>query len=206
MQHRPDILQLDEAGQPNNWCSWQDAICYQAKNMIVWSLGEVRFTFYGGKSRATGDVSTVIVPSIIAVRNQNQSKTRHTRTPTLTNHNLFRRDLFICAYCGRPFKEEKLTRDHIIPVSRWKEVKKDHLGKGPNVWMNCITSCKPCNNFKDDNLLEEIDLELKYRPYVPTKAENMILANRNILPEQSDFLKNMVPLESRIHQARVGYI
>lgn len=196
MSH-PDILQLDETGIPNKWCSWQTAVIYGAKDMIVWSRGEVSFTFTGGKSRATGDISTIIVPSIIAVRNRTQI-TR--RTPTLTNHNLFRRDLFTCAYCGRLMREEKLTKDHIIPVSRWKEVKKKDIGKGPNVWMNCITACKPCNNLKDDNLLSEIDMPLLYPPYVPSKAENMILSNRNILPDQSEFLKSMIPPESRVHQ------
>jgi 5-methylcytosine-specific restriction endonuclease McrA len=184
----PRILQLDETGTPNSWCDWQDAVTYQAKEMIVWSLGEATFTFTGGKSRMTGEISTITVPSIIAVRNK--TKVKH-RPPVLTNCNLFRRDLQTCAYCGTVHaNDEKLTRDHIIPVSKG----------GPNTWMNTITACKGCNNYKGSHLLETIDMKLLFIPYVPTKAENMILANRKILGDQMEFLKSYLPEHSRVHK------
>ena len=39
----------------------------------------------------------------------------------------------ICAYCGRHFHFDDLTREHIIPTSRG----------GFDSWMNCITACRP---------------------------------------------------------------
>ena len=187
MQVHPHILQLDESGTPNAWCTWEDAVTYQAKEMIVWSMGEAKFTFHGGKSRMTGEISTITVPSIIAVRNK--TRVKH-RPPALTNRNLFRRDLNTCAYCGKMHADEKLTRDHIVPVSK----------NGANTWMNCVASCKSCNNFKADSLLEKLDMKLLFAPYIPSKAENMILANRKILGDQMAFLSSYLPEHSRIHQ------
>ncbi len=36
----------------------------------------------------------------------------------LTNRYLFRRDSYLCMYCGNKFTPKQLTRDHIIPRSR----------------------------------------------------------------------------------------
>lgn len=185
MQDFPRILQLDETGHPNSWCNWQDAVCYQAKDMVVWSLGEVAFTAHGGKSRMTGEQSIIKVPTIIAVRNK--TKVNH-KPPALTNTNLFRRDLHTCAYCGRIHREEKLTRDHIHPVSKG----------GKNTWMNTVAACKACNNYKGNRLLADIDMDLLYLPYIPCKTENLILANRNILGDQKDFLLPFIPENSRV--------
>jgi hypothetical protein len=46
-------------------------------------------------------------------------------------------------------------------------------------------------------LLEEAKMELFYLPYVPSRAEHLILANRNILADQMDFLLSFVPVNSR---------
>lgn len=181
------ILTLDKNGRPNRWSTWQDAVIYKAKDLIVWSAGEVSFDFRGGNSRLTGERTIVTVPSIIAVDNDVVPKYR---TPALNNKNLFRRDLNICAYCGNRFVDSKLTRDHIIPVSRG----------GPNTWMNCVTACKGCNNYKDDYLLEELGLKLLYVPYTPDKSESLILSNRKILEDQMEFLSNYLPVHSRANE------
>jgi len=184
------ILTLDRSGQPNRWSTWQDIVCHQAKDNIAWSLGEIVFTARGGINGKTGEQSVMTVPSIVAVKTDVVLKYR---TPALTNKNLFRRDLGICAYCGKFHREEKLTRDHIIPVS---------LG-GKNIWMNCVTACKPCNNYKADYLLEDIDMDLLYLPYVPDKNEALILKNRHIKADQMDFLKQFLPSSSRAHMLQV---
>lgn len=179
------ILTLDQNGQPTRWSTWQTAVCYQAKDLITWSMGEVAIVAHGGKSRITGEQSIVTLPSIIAVKNSSQPKYR---TPALTNKNLFRRDLNMCAYCGRIFIDSKLTRDHIVPVSRG----------GKDIWSNVATACKPCNNYKDDFLLEELDdMKLLYVPYTPDRCESLILRNRNIRYDQMEFLTQFLPAHSR---------
>jgi 5-methylcytosine-specific restriction endonuclease McrA len=127
----------------------------------------------------------VAVPSIIAVRGAN----RVVRSvPPLTNRSLFGRDLHICGYCGVKYPADKLTRDHIIPVSR----------NGRDVWNNCVTACKRCNNKKDDRLPEECGMQLLYVPYVPDRNEALLLQNRNILSEQMAFLNDYLPRHSRL--------
>lgn len=44
----------------------------------------------------------------------------------------------ICHYCGKKFKPEELTMDHIIPLSRG----------GTSEKINITVSCKDCNNKK----------------------------------------------------------
>lgn len=185
------ILTLDSGGTPHRWSSWQEAVVYKAKDLVAWSTGEVEFTFHGGKSRLTGETSTITVPSILAVKNKHHQKYK---PPMLTNRNLFRRDLMICGYCGKHFGDSHLTRDHIIPVSRG----------GQDVWTNVVTACWSCNNKKDDKLLEETSLELLYVPYIPSRVENLVLQNRRILADQMEFLKAYIPPESRAHKLLVA--
>lgn len=49
-----------------------------------------------------------------------------------------------CTYCRR--RDVRLTRDHIVPISRG----------GYDVTDNLADACKPCNHFKGDRLLSEL--------------------------------------------------
>lgn len=184
------ILSLDVHGNPQKWVSWQDAVTYQAKNQVAWSLGENFFTFHGGISRATGEVSAVTTPSIIAVRCESGKIKHNYRAPTLSNTALFRRDRNLCAYCGKHFAANVLTRDHIIPRCQ----------KGKDAWTNVVAACLRCNQHKDGRTPEQAKMQLLYVPYVPSQAEHLILMNRNILKDQMDFLLQFVPDSSRLHQ------
>jgi HNH endonuclease len=186
------ILALDASGQPDRWLSRNDAIVYHAKNLVAWQLGEGQgdVLYRGGMNRLSGSQSQIVTAPIISVKNES-GKFKHTRkAPSLNNRELFRRDRFMCAYCGRLFSEERLTRDHIIPRSR----------KGLDVWTNVVTACDNCNHAKDDMLLEECGMQLLYIPYAPTRAEGLILENRNILQCQMDYLLGFVPEHSRVWQ------
>ena len=44
----------------------------------------------------------------------------------------------LCHYCGRKFRTDELTMDHIIPLSRGGRSEK----------INIVPSCKECNNQK----------------------------------------------------------
>lgn len=183
----PKILILNNVGLPVHWSSWENAVVHKYKGVVAWSLGEQEFEFHGGSSRNTGERSVITVPSIIAVKNQFKIKSR---VPMLTNRNLFRRDLCLCTYCLRKFTENELTRDHIVATSKG----------GPDSWMNCVTACFSCNNKKDNKSLKDARMELGYVPYVPDKAESLILQNRNILADQMEFLLAYIPKNSRVHQ------
>lgn len=180
------ILTLDRNGQPMHWASWQEICIFEAKGLIKWTLGAVSYIAHGGKNRFTGEQSVITIPSIVSVDSSFKQKYR---TPPLNNRNLFRRDLHTCAYCGHTYDDSKLTRDHIIPTAKG----------GENTWMNCITACKPCNNYKGDRLLQDIDMELLFAPYTPDRNENLILKNRSIREDQFEYLKNFIPAHSRAH-------
>lgn len=59
---------------------------------------------------------------------------------------IFKRDGFRCAYCGRNPKEDgvKLVIDHIIPKSKGGKLVADNL----------VSACYDCNSGKRDALLE----------------------------------------------------
>ena len=86
----------------------------------------------------------------------------------------------------------KLTRDHIVPFSKG----------GRDTWMNVVTACRSCNERKSDRTPEGAGMELVYLPYVPNRAEYLILTNRRILADQMEFLAQHVPAQSRLHQPK----
>ena len=186
------ILTLDSGGIPHHWTSWEEAVTLKYKGVIAWEYGQDDSeTYHGGTSRMTGERTLMDVAPIIAVRGKFKYDRR---TPPLTNQNLFRRDLNICAYCGRHFTENKLNRDHVIPVSKG----------GPDTWMNCVTSCRACNWEKDDRTPEQAGIELLFVPYVPCHEEKLILQNRKILACQHEFLAAMLPEHSRVRDLKDG--
>lgn len=188
----PLILTLDNHGVPNRWITWQQACFYYARNLVAWTLGERAFTFYGGLSRATGERSSITAHSIIAIKGRAMAGRAFNHIPPLSNRELFRRDRQMCAYCGDSFHFLRLTRDHIKPVSRG----------GLDTWMNVVTACRPCNERKSDRTPEGAGMELVYLPYVPNRAEYLILTNRRILADQMEFLAQHVPAQSRLHGPR----
>lgn len=76
----------------------------------------------------------------------------------LTKMNVFVRDNFTCAYCGKELQRNELTIDHIIPRAQ----------NGKNTWENWVTSCKPCNCIKGDKTPNQAKMPLKKKVYQPT--------------------------------------
>lgn len=190
----PLILTLDYHGVPHRWVTWQQACFYYAKNLVAWTLGDVAFTVYGGTSRMTGERSSISGHSIIAIKGKAMAIKSFSQIPPLNNRELFRRDRHLCAYCGGEFSFIRLTRDHIKPVSRG----------GLDSWMNVVTACRHCNGMKRNRMPEEAGLQLFYAPYVPNKAEYLILTNRKILSDQMDFLVQHVAANSRVFEVATG--
>lgn len=183
----PLILTLDMHGVPHRWIDWQHAVFYYAKNLVAWDAGDISFTFRGGTSRLTGERSAIVANSIIAIKGRALSAKSFGQIPPLNNRELFHRDRHICAYCGGNYTALRLTRDHIVPLSQ----------RGRDTWMNVVTACRACNQRKSGRTPEQAGMELLYAPYIPNKAEYLILCNRHILADQMDFLARHVPAQSR---------
>lgn len=191
MNEHQRVLVLDSGGYPKSWISVRDAIMHQAKDQVAWELGEEgKTTFTGGNNRLTGMLSTLSTAPIIAMRHDTSGSKRMKRIPTLDNQSLFRRDAWTCAYCNGTFREHQLTRDHIHPVSRG----------GPDEWHNVISSCKRCNNQKDDRTLAELGWELEFEPYVPSHVESLFYKNLNITQSQIDYLADFLSERTRVWQ------
>jgi hypothetical protein len=200
------ILTLDKHYEPHQWITIEEAMILEAKELVLEHLGEAIFIYRGGTNRMGVD-SKLETNSIIVV--DGVAPFRKHRDPSLTNSSLFQRDRCICAYCGNRFKSFELTRDHVMPQSKG----------GPDHWMNVVTACKRCNSLKDDvmpghklpNRLYGPQgdgyMNPLYVPYVPCRAEHMILKNRNIKLDQMEFLLQRVSnKKSRIFDYAKDYL
>lgn len=180
------ILRLNIAGQPVEWLNWQEATCLYARNMVAWTLGETVRTVFGGISRLTGERSSISLHSIVACSGHVAYTPRS--VPPLTNRALFRRDLYLCMYCGTKFAERELTRDHVVPKSRG----------GKDAWTNVVSACKRCNQRKGNRLPEEASMEILAIPYQPNTAEWLALINSDrIRGDQIEFLRSQFSPHSR---------
>jgi hypothetical protein len=182
------VLTLDVNGTPRNWISLNDAVTYHAKGNVAWQWGDSKFVARGGFQN-DGRQSVIETAAIIAIKAEAGFAIDKVRKEVvLSNKTLFGRDKNICAYCGRTFGPNKLSRDHIHPRSRG----------GTDTWMNVVTACRDCNCDKDDQTLKECGMELLYLPYVPNHAEKLLLEGHRILADQMAFLRDRLPRNSRL--------
>jgi HNH endonuclease len=180
------FLAIDCTGYPTRWLSWQDAVTQDVLGKVSYGFGDHEFTFTGGSNRETGLNSTVSLKSILVMYGRNKAARNAAQIP-LSNHALFRRDRYMCAYCGN-VSTKGLTRDHIVPLSKG----------GKDDWLNVCACCSVCNLRKGAQLIEELGWELIYLPYAPNHQEGLLLQNRQILGDQMELLKSMIPKYSRL--------
>lgn len=183
------VLALDLAGAPRKWVSAETAVTYYAKSLVAYGIGNQPILFHGGWQR-NGTRSLISVDNIIAVRGSEFVADAFDRVPALTNLKLFARDRRVCAYCGGRFRTHELSREHVVPVSRG----------GQDTWTNLVTACRSCNTRKANRTPEEAGMRLLYLPYVPSRWEDFILANRYILADQMEYLLARVPAGSRLRK------
>jgi hypothetical protein len=184
------ILKLDVAGIPIGWVSHEEGALLYCRDQVAWEAGSEVVRLRGGINRRTGLRSVLDVNSIVATRSRDPANTLNSDLPALTNARLFRRDGRLCMYCGTELPDRLLTRDHVVPLSKG----------GLDVWENVVTACRACNHRKADSFLEDISMSLLAVPYVPNRAEGLILENRRILTDQMAFLQAKVGRGSRLRK------
>jgi hypothetical protein len=183
------ILMLDAAGTPQEWIPPKQAALYVSAQMVAWSLGDTCKVMRGGHNAATGVMSTLELPPIIAVKGAVHAS-RSFRPLACERDRLFKRDRNLCAYCGIVYRDSELEAEHVIPESRG----------GPWSWTNLVSACRGCNARKDCRTPEEAKMPLLYVPYTPNRHETFILSGRNILADQMSYLKAGVSADSRLRQ------
>lgn len=168
------VLRLDMAGNPVAWLSREDAAMAYAKNLVRWELGEKQIVMFGGINQS-GIRSSLTLSPVIATDGNVFSRRK---ISGFNNRMLFRRDNYQCMYCGKPYDNSELTRDHIHPRSRG----------GKDTWENVVAACKRCNHFKADRTPEEANMKLLAIPFRPNVFESMYLAQHKILADQMEYL------------------
>lgn len=94
------------------------------------------------------------VPSVVMLRHF-QNMNFKIRMRNVQRKNILLRDDHRCMYCGKPAPPgERLTLDHVIPVSRG--------GKG--TWENLVACCTACNQRKDNKTPAEAGMTLRHKP------------------------------------------
>ena len=97
---------------------------------------------------------TLKVPEVITL-------THYDRLPVkivaFSRRNVFKRDGYMCQYCGCKPGSEELTIDHILPRSRG----------GMSSWLNCVLACIDCNTRKANRTPEQAGMPLRSTPSRP---------------------------------------
>lgn len=95
---------------------------------------------------------------------------------TRTRFEVFKRDNFTCAYCGRHPPDVLLHCDHIVPVA----------GGGEGDMDNLITACQACNLGKSDVPLTSVPQSLGDRAAEVQERETQIAGYHAILSARRD--------------------
>lgn len=192
MDLQQQVLRTDVAGMPLEWIGYQEAVRLISLEQVSYSLGRRVYTVHGGINAISGQQSVIDVNAIIATTGQHPHEHLFSEhyTPPLSNKALFRRDQSLCLYCGEQFPNFMLSRDHVKPLSQG----------GRDNWVNVVTACKRCNNFKAGRTPEQAGMQLLAIPFKPTHAEYVYLQGRKILADQMEFLLAHFPRNSQLRQ------
>lgn len=157
-------LVLDIAYRPVNVVCWKRAICleYMDKADVL--------EYYDHTVNSPS--GSFYIPAVLRVPHLLQVFKRRRIRSTLSRKNILSRDNFTCQYCS---SSERLTVDHVLPVSRG----------GEWTWENLVTACLSCNSRKGHKTLEEANMKLCKTPKAPKDYE--ILA----IPLTSQAIKSL---------------
>ncbi|OGO39640.1 MAG: hypothetical protein A2147_10085 [Chloroflexi bacterium RBG_16_57_8] len=116
------------------------------------------------------------VPSVIRIASMVRRPRRTNRK--ITRLEIFRRDNFMCQYCGKQVKH--LTLDHVMPRYRG----------GQHTWENVVSACIPCNRTKAGRTPREAGMKLIHHPGPPQDGGGFFVYNhhREIRKEWEKYL------------------
>ena len=186
------VLRTDVSGMPLEWIDYRDAVRLYHMGLVSYACGISLYRVHGGYNAMSGNRSIVEVNSIIATEGNTHvlDKVRADYTPPLNNQTLFRRDTYLCLYCGHRHLARDLSRDHVTPLSQG----------GRDTWNNVVTACRRCNNHKAGYTPEQCGMQLLAVPFTPTFAEYIFLKGRRVLADQMEFLRAHFPRKSPLHE------
>ena len=164
------VLTLNRGWTPIHVITWQKAMSLIYKEharpidreLIIYNFADwIEFSRRDANDYCKIGTTTgpIALPEIIALTIYDRLPQRDVK---FSRQNVFIRDKYTCQYCGRQFKKEELTIDHIIPESQG----------GKKTWDNIVACCKKCNARKRDDFLHIAQkrypiLKLKRKPQKP---------------------------------------
>ena len=141
------VLLLDKHSHPINICSWKRAL-------ILLMKGKAESARILNNIENMIRIENILIPRVIKLTYD--LAVPYKELP-FCRENILVRDDCVCQYCGKKFKAEELTLDHVFPKSRF----------GPDIWENIVACCKECNQKKADRTPKEAKMHLLRRPYRP---------------------------------------
>ncbi|MFW6181000.1 MAG: HNH endonuclease [Spirochaetota bacterium] len=163
------VLTLNTGMVPIDICCVRDAVTLQLTN-------KAEAVKVDDSKRIRSQYLSLPLPRVIMLFNFHKIPRKRVIHSRL---NIIYRDDMRCQYCGRRFRIDELTVDHVIPVSRWSHVPDRDKPLSPNSWENQVTACRRCNTLKGNRLLHECGLKLirvpsepKYMPYLYISRAN----------------------------------
>lgn len=139
------VLVLNQSYEPLNICRVRRAVVllYQNKAEML----------ENGSGFIHSADAEFPVPSVIRLASMIKRPRRSVRK--LTRLEVFKRDQYVCQYCGK--ESRPLTLDHIIPRYRG----------GEHTWENVVSACVPCNRRKAGRTPQEAGMRLIRQPSPP---------------------------------------
>jgi 5-methylcytosine-specific restriction endonuclease McrA len=95
------------------------------------------------------------VPEVITLVDYDR---RPTTAVTFSRRNIFKRDRYVCQYCGNQPGSDELTIDHIVPRAQG----------GMSSWTNCVLACIACNKRKADRTPRQAGMAIRREAVRPT--------------------------------------
>lgn len=163
-------LVLDIAYRPVNVVCWKRAICLEFMDKA-----DVLEYYDQTVNSPSG---SFYIPAVLRVPHLLQViKRRRVNTP-LSRRNILSRDNFTCQYCS---SKDRLTVDHVLPVSRG----------GEWTWENLVAACSSCNSKKGHKTLEEVNMKLLKTPKAPKDYEILAIPLTNATIKMLKLRKDM---------------
>ncbi len=138
------VLVLNQNYEPLNVCNVRRALVlvFRGKAEIIEAAAAAFHTAS----------SSFVLPSVIRLVHMIRRPRPKIR---LTRKEIFARDGWQCAYCGRQTRD--LTLDHVMPR---------HRG-GPHTWENLVSACRACNHKKAGRTPQEARMAMSVQPHIP---------------------------------------
>lgn len=168
------ILLLSSAYEPITFINERRALSLVLRNVVdliaFWD-GDVLMPRHGKDNRV------IQMPATVRL---NKWVNRKSRMPTFRRYVVFARDDYKCQYCNKELTSREATIDHVVPKSQG----------GSTTWKNCVTSCRPCNRYKNNFTPEKAGMTLHKKPTMPTLAHfwDVRATDENWHPDWNNFI------------------